>query len=277
MFVRCRSVRYVRGVRRFSSLEDFLVASPLTVNERFEHSNGEASYPVKGREIDATVVFADMTGFTARSRELSPVQTLILVNNFVTWLTDWAVESTTAIIDKYIGDELMLVFSKEFGSEDSFAEAIATGRWMGQNDLQAFMLHLGLASGPVVVGYTGTPLKYEASVFGRPVALAARCAKEKPPTDEATGGFWGATVTFPADEWGDDRVLEELVSKDLAHLESEWRLLDPRLADFGGLGDTKVRDLVRDGFWRPFLSPEEHARQEEAKMRTHSTRYEPRD
>jgi hypothetical protein len=261
-------------MRRHGSLEDFLIESPLTVNERFGEGSGPF-YPVKGREIDATVMFADMSDFTARSRELTPVQTLILVNNFVSWLTNWAVQASTGIVDKYIGDELMIVFSNEFGSEDPFADAIRTSRWIGQHDMQGFRPHIGLASGRVVAGYVGTTLRYEASVFGRPVALAARCAKSPSPTDTASGGVWGTSIVFPADEWTNDRVLEDLVPPDRKDLESEWRLLEPRSADFGGLGRTMVRDLVRDGIWIWASSPEVHAIEQEALMRKHSTRYEP--
>jgi hypothetical protein len=261
-------------VRRFSSLDDFLAATPLTVNEQFgDESTG--FYPVKGREINATILFADMSNFTARSRELNPVQTLVFLNNFVSWLTSWAGAESNGIIDKYIGDELMVVFSEEFGSPDPFTEAIQTGRWIGQHDMQGFVPHIGIASGHVVVGYVGTPLRYETSVFGRAVPLAARCAKETPSKEGATGGAWGSWMVFPASEWGDDRSLEELVPPDRDGIASEWKLLPPRVADFKGLGEVVVRDLVRDGLWMPSITPEDHARREEKKMRESSKRYFP--
>ena len=57
----------------------------------------------------------------------------------------------------------------------SSVEAVQAGRWMSENDAHSFCPHMGLASGKVIVGYVGTPLKYNCSVFGAPVALAARC------------------------------------------------------------------------------------------------------
>jgi len=263
-------------VRRYSSLADFLAATPFTVDERFEDGVG-GFYPVKGREIDATVLFADMGNFTARSRDLSPVETLIFVNNYVSWLTASAVAAGTGIIDKYIGDELMIVFSKEFGADDPFGEAFETGRWIGQNDMQGFVPHIGIASGAVIVGYVGTPLRYECSVFGTPVALAARCAKVTPPMEGASGGAWGSWMVFPASEWGSGRTLEELLPPDRDDMPSEWRLLPARKEPFKGYGDFEIRELVRDGLWWPSVWPEEHARVNEQRMRKYGARYWPRD
>ena len=73
-------------------------------------------FPVKGREIEATVLFADITAFTSRAGDLTPEQTLFFVNNFFAWITAEALRHRPGIVDKYIGDEMMIVFSKEFGS-----------------------------------------------------------------------------------------------------------------------------------------------------------------
>ncbi len=46
-----------------------------------------------------------------------------------------------------------------------------------------------------MAGFTGTPGEYTASVFGRPLILAAGCARLKPRGDVAS------LITFPAAEW----------------------------------------------------------------------------
>ena len=142
----------------FHSLEDFLISSTLTVDDQPEDGWG-ATFPVKGREIDATILFADITGFSRRTLNLSPAETLIFVNWFFAWVTAEALRGGKGIIDKYIGDEMMIVFSREFGSDDPFLEAVRTARWMAENDVWSFAPHIGLASGRVIVGYVGTPLK----------------------------------------------------------------------------------------------------------------------
>lgn len=165
------------GRSRYNSLEDFLTSTPLNVDGQLDDGWG-ALYSVKGREIQATVLFADISGFSARTLELSSTETLIFVNNFFAWITAEALRGGTGIVDKYIGDEVMIVFSKEFGSDDPFVEAVQTARWMGEHDVHSFVPHVGIASGGVTVGYVGTPIKYSCSAFGAPVALAARCASE---------------------------------------------------------------------------------------------------
>jgi hypothetical protein len=56
--------------RRYNSLEDFLATNPLTVDGQGDDGGGEA-FPVKGREIEATILFSDLSGFSKRTLELS--------------------------------------------------------------------------------------------------------------------------------------------------------------------------------------------------------------
>jgi class 3 adenylate cyclase len=118
-------------VARIRTLEDFLTSRPLTIDGILDDGWG-ATFPVKGIEIDATVLYADISGFSERTADLTPVETLAYVNNFFAWVTAEALERRPAIVDKYIGDELMIAFSKEFGSEDPFVEAVQAARWMAE-------------------------------------------------------------------------------------------------------------------------------------------------
>ena len=64
------------GVRyRYASLDDFLASSELTVDAQLDDGWG-AKFPLKGRELEATVLFSDISGFSARTRELNPTATL---------------------------------------------------------------------------------------------------------------------------------------------------------------------------------------------------------
>ncbi|HEX3309401.1 MAG TPA: hypothetical protein VHS32_24375 [Streptosporangiaceae bacterium] len=111
---------------------------------------------------------------------MSPAATLVYVQNFFAWITAEALHGRPGIVDKYIGDEVMVVFSDEFGSEEPFLDAVRAAAAISENDAHAYCPHIGIASGPVIVGYAGTALRYNVSVFGAPVALAARCAAVKP-------------------------------------------------------------------------------------------------
>lgn len=252
----------------FHSLEDFLVSTELTVDAQPDDGWG-ANFPVKGREIEATILFADITRFSGRTLDLSPAETLIFVNWFFAWISAEALRGGKGIIDKYIGDEVMVVFSKEFGSDDPFAEAVQTARWMAQNDAWAFLPHVGIASGKVIVGYAGTPLKYNCSVFGAPVALAARCAGKEPKTDDPR---YTGPIVFPADEWA-DRDPDELIPPD-AHGQS-WELLPPQEEELKNVGSVSLRAIVRRGGWMPGMRAEEAARKVLANIKEHGRYWPP--
>jgi class 3 adenylate cyclase len=249
---------------RYQSLEDFLISAPLTVDAQFDDGWG-ALFPVKGREIEATVLFADISAFTARTLELTPEETLFFVNNFFAWVSAEALQERSGIVDKYIGDELMIVFSDEFGSDDPFVDAIQAARWMAENDAHSFCPHVGLATGKVIVGYVGTPLKYNCSVFGAPVALAARCAGVAPEPD---AGPLGSSMVFPATEWGHRDFGEvfppkkyKLPDGTIHEQPIGWELLYPRTVEMKNIGPTEVREIVNRGIHLPWQSADERARE----------------
>ena len=62
-----------------NSLEDFVTTSRLDVNGILNDGRG-AYFPVKGREIEAAILFCDIANFSGRTYDLSPVETLILKN-----------------------------------------------------------------------------------------------------------------------------------------------------------------------------------------------------
>jgi pimeloyl-ACP methyl ester carboxylesterase len=184
---------------RYSSLESFLTASELTVDGTLDDGWG-ASFAVKGRELDATILFADISNFSERTADLTPTETLAYVNNFFAWISAEALRGTTAIVDKYIGDEVMAIYAREFGSTDPFVDAIQAARWMCEHDALDFGPHIGIASGRVIVGYVGTPVRHGCSVFGAPVALAECCVDV--PAHVSDGRLVSHTITFPSNEWG---------------------------------------------------------------------------
>lgn len=178
----------------YKSLEDFLISKELSVDAELDDGLG-AKYPVKGREIDATILFADISLFSKRTLDLTSTATLIFVNRFFTWITNEALKGIPCIIDKYIGDQIMIVFSTEFGSKDPFIEAIHAARKFAESDFLGFQPHMGVASGMVTVGYVGTPLRYNCSVFGKPVTIASRCADMKVEIPNY------ASIVFPSNLW----------------------------------------------------------------------------
>jgi hypothetical protein len=230
-------------------------------------------FAVKGREIEAAVLFADIAGFSAKTAGLTPTETLIFVNHFFCWITAEALEGAAAVIDKYIGDAVMLVFSPELGSADPFGDALRTAGRIAHYDPFGFCPHIGIASGPVVVGFVGTERKYNCSVFGRPVTLAARCAGVKPRTADTDAGY----MAFPAAEWG-NRVFEVMFPlkrygrSDGLHA---FEMLPVQQEDLKNVGTTDVICVVRTASWFPSTLPEERAKAAANNLRA-SGHYRPR-
>jgi class 3 adenylate cyclase len=248
---------------RYNSLEDYLISNPLTVDGLLNDGFG-ANFPVKGREIEATILYSDISYFSARTLEMSSTEILIFVNNFFAWITAEALQDTHGIVDKYIGDEIMIVFSEEFGSNDPFEEAIDAARWMSEHDALNFCPHIGIASGLVTVGYVGTPLKYSCSVFGTPVTYANRCTSVTPETENVGK----SRIVFPASEWK-NRSFEEVVPPVKyiypdgveQEMPPTWKLLEPRTLDLKNIGNLEVRELVNKCVHRPTQSIEERVKE----------------
>lgn len=254
--------------RQYHSLEDFLASTVSHIDGVLTDGWGE-SFPVKGREIDAVVLFADISGFSTRTLDMSPAETLIYVQNFFAWITAEALKGRPGIVDKYIGDEVMVVFSEEFGSEDAFADAIQAAAAMSRHDALAYQPHMGIASGEVIVGYAGTPMRYNVSVFGAPVAMAARCAGIRPPEpgpDEAHAAI-SSSIVFPAADWG-DRDLDDLIPSETLH--PEWPLFELQEArpyPIKGIGEVEVREIYNTGVHIPTQNAEDRARASLAYLR----------
>jgi len=244
---------------RYNSLEDYLTSSRLDINGILDDGWG-TKFPVKGREIYAVILFCDIANFSGRTYDLSPVETLIYVNNFFAWISSEALQGRPAIIDKYIGDEIMVLFSKEFGSSDPFVDAINTARFMAEHDVFCYGPHIGISAGNVVVGYVGTPLKYSCSVFGRPVAIAARCASVK--CDECIS----SSITLPAELWaGRDitKLFEPIkINKpdgSFHKQEMMWRTLAPRVVPLKNMPDLEIQEIVNDVVHLSTTSAEQRA------------------
>jgi class 3 adenylate cyclase len=126
----------------YKSIEDFLISHPLNIDAELDDGWG-AFFPVKGIELDATILFADITSFSSRTKTLSPVETLLFVNNFFAWMSAEGLHKSYGLIDKYIGDEMMIVFANEFGSENHFEDALRCARGMIERDVLNYCPHIG--------------------------------------------------------------------------------------------------------------------------------------
>ncbi|MBE2179679.1 MAG: adenylate/guanylate cyclase domain-containing protein [Chthoniobacterales bacterium] len=141
-----------------------------------------------GEEKDVTIMFTDVRGFTGLSEASVPADLLATLNGYFTELTR-VIEAHGGIVDKYIGDAVMAVFGAPVETSDHARSAVACAAEIrrvlraynaaraeaGQARLDTGM---GLASGKVVAGNMGSAARYNYTVIGDTVNLAARLQDE---------------------------------------------------------------------------------------------------
>jgi adenylate cyclase len=130
----------------------------------------------------ATVLFADVRGFTTLAERTSPEELLEVLNAYLTAMTR-AIEGERGVVDKYIGDEVMAVFGAPLDAPDDAARAVAAALRMlaAVDELNAarrpaipLRIGIGIATGPVVAGNVGSPDRLNYTVLGDTVNLASR-------------------------------------------------------------------------------------------------------
>ena len=163
-------------------------------------ADSEEELHLGGVMRDLTVMFADLSGFTALSGRVGPSELMTVTNTYLGVIVE-AVELTTGYVDKFIGDAVMAVWGAPHADPDHAAhaahaalealariiaakvEADAAGR-------PGYSVKIGLNSGPAVIGNVGAPGRYNYTAIGETVNIAARL--ESVPSD-----YGCAIVTGP--------------------------------------------------------------------------------
>src|SRR6202030_2459513 len=127
-----------------------------------------------------TIVFADISGFTALTEKKDPEEVRGLINACFDRLVPM-VQRYEGTIDKFIGDEIMALFGAPVAHEDDperalraaleIMEAIKDFNRDHRTDLG---LHIGINTGRVFAGAVGAQDHRQYSVMGDAVNLAAR-------------------------------------------------------------------------------------------------------
>ena len=127
-----------------------------------------------------TILFSDVSGFTALAEKKDPEEVRTLMNACFEWLVP-IVKKYGGTIDKFIGDEIMALFGAPTAHEDDPERALRAALEM-MDAIRAFNrthgteldLHIGINSGPVIAGRIGAENRRDYSVMGDAVNLAAR-------------------------------------------------------------------------------------------------------
>ncbi|MDE2379126.1 adenylate/guanylate cyclase domain-containing protein [Bradyrhizobium sp.] len=157
---------------------------------------------VEGERRVMTILFCDMSGFTAMSEGMTPRGLVKVMNHYFTVMSA-PIRTNRGIIDKYIGDAIMAYWGPPFveDAEQARLACLAALDMVAQvpslqeqlPDLLGIRampaqcdLRIGIATGEVLTGSIGSELMMSFTVMGDAVNLASRL--------EAANKFYGSRV-----------------------------------------------------------------------------------
>jgi adenylate cyclase len=128
---------------------------------------------------EATILFADIEGFTSLSERLSTPRVIGLMNGFF-GAAATVIEDQGGIVVNHVGDALIAAFNAPLPAQDHAARAVAAARALqllvSDREFDGHRLHLriGVATGPVAAGTVGGATRQTYTVYGDTVNLAQR-------------------------------------------------------------------------------------------------------
>ena len=137
-----------------------------------------------GEEREIAILFSDISGFTSMSEKLTPGEVVGLLNEYFDAMVE-IIDRNNGMLDKYIGDAIMVHFGSPRREPDDALRAVRTGlamqakleelatRWEGRGQPHLRM-RVGINTGTVVAGNIGSVRRQEYTAIGDNVNIAQR-------------------------------------------------------------------------------------------------------
>jgi adenylate cyclase len=137
-----------------------------------------------GTNVECTVLFSDIRGFTTLTEQLGPQGTVALLNEYFTLMVD-CIQQESGMLDKFIGDAIMAAFGIPVPHEDdadrsvraSIAMIETLNKWNRLRTSEGRLpvnVGIGLNTDTVVSGNIGSSKRMDFTIIGDGVNLAAR-------------------------------------------------------------------------------------------------------
>ncbi len=137
-----------------------------------------------GEKKILTAFFSDIEGFSTFSEKMQPEELVTFLNVYLTEMTNIAYQYD-ATVDKYIGDAIVSFYGAPVPFEDHAIRACHSAidmqtklaelreGWLKQG-LPQVRMRIGLNTGPMVIGNMGSQSRFNYTMMGDSVNLAAR-------------------------------------------------------------------------------------------------------
>jgi class 3 adenylate cyclase len=143
-----------------------------------------SGFALGGKRVSGSVLFSDIRGFTSLAESQPPEETIELLNTYYTLMFD-AISGHGGIVSQIAGDGLMAIFGAPLPLADHCDAAVRTALEMielielfnaerAAAGKPAIRIGVGIASGEMVAGYTGTNERATYTCIGDTVNLASR-------------------------------------------------------------------------------------------------------
>ena len=143
-----------------------------------------SGFALGGKIVDATVMFSDIRSFTTIAESQTPDETIELLNTYYTLMFE-AISDQGGVVNQMVGDGLMAIFGAPLPLPEHCTHAVKAALDMidmiqllnadraAQKKIEIH-IGIGIASGKVIAGYTGTMRRATYTCVGDTVNLAAR-------------------------------------------------------------------------------------------------------
>ncbi len=145
---------------------------------------------------DVTIMFADLSGFTAMSTRV-PAEELVQITNQYLALIATAVDETNGYVDKFIGDAVMAMWGAPLRDSEHALHALDAALRIAERvadksaragEGERFGVKIGLESGEAIVGNVGSEHRYNYTAVGKTVNIASRL--------EGLPGAYGCSIVI---------------------------------------------------------------------------------
>jgi len=137
-----------------------------------------------GRDVELTVMFADIRGFTSLSEQKFPYDVVYILNSYFQAMGQ-VIEAHGGRVDKFLGDGILAYFGLDQDPRDGCLNAVNAARQMAQDLIEVnkklahvishdLSIGVGLHFGDVILGEVGFQEKKQLTIIGDTVNTASR-------------------------------------------------------------------------------------------------------